>query len=92
MILLRKRSSKSSNFSDFPSKVGSDAVSAFGMGNAVPSFLSVANKVLATIGRFFDVGWLWDRAFVLFGWFVESVRTPVTMLRRFGLNLSSLIL
>ena len=65
----------------FKSKVGSDAVSAFGMGNAVPSFLSVANNVLATIGRSFDVGWLWDRAFVLFGWFVESVRTPVTMLR-----------
>ena len=56
--LLRKRSSKRSHFSDFPSKVGRDAVRAFGMGNVVPSFLSEANRVLATAGRSFYVGWL----------------------------------
>ena len=57
-MLLRKRSSNSSNFSDFPSKNGRDAVEVFGMGNVVPSFLSVAKSVLATTGRSFDAGWL----------------------------------
>ena len=57
-MLLRKRSSKNSNFSDFPSNVGSDAVKAFGIGSAVLSFFSDANRVLANTGRSFDVGWL----------------------------------
>ena len=57
-MLLLRRSSKSSTFSDFPSKVGSDAVKAFGIGSAVLSFFSDANRVLATTGRSFGVGWL----------------------------------
>ena len=32
-MLFRNRSTKSSNFSDSPSKTGSEAVSAFGMGS-----------------------------------------------------------
>ena len=45
-MLSRKRSSNSSNFSVFPSNVGSDAVS--GMGNVVGSVLSGAKSDLAT--------------------------------------------
>ena len=81
LTLLRKRSSKSSNFSDFPSNVGSDAVRAFGISSKELSFYSAPKSVLTTAGRFLDAGWLWDLIFGLFGWFVESVRTPVTMLR-----------
>ena len=50
-MLLRNKSSKSSNKSDFPSKVGSDAVRAFGMGSVVESILSAPNSVLAAAGR-----------------------------------------
>ena len=80
-MLLQQRSSNNSNLTDFPSKVGSDAVSAFGINSVLPSFLSVAKSVLATLGRSFDAGWLWDRIFALLGLFVESFKTPVTMLR-----------
>ena len=58
LILFLNRSSKTSNFSDFPSKVGSDAVRAFGIGSVVVLLLSGANKVRAAVGRSFDGGWL----------------------------------
>ena len=57
-MLFLKISSKSSTFSDFPSKVGSDAVRAFGMGSIVMLLLSGANKVRAAAGRSFDGDWL----------------------------------
>ena len=50
-MLLRNKSSKSSSLSDFPSKVGSGAVRAFGMGSVVGSVLSAPNSVLAAAGR-----------------------------------------
>ena len=46
------------NFLVFPSNVGSDAVRAFGIGNAELSLLSAPKSVLATAGRSFHAGWL----------------------------------
>ena len=78
-MLFRKGSSKGSNISVFPSKVGGEAVSAFGMGNAALSFLSGVKSAVAAVGRSFDAGWLWDLIFGLLGWLVESFKTSVTM-------------
>ena len=56
LMLLRKRSSSSSNFSVLTSNAGSDAVSAFGMGSVVLSVSCGAKSNLATLGRFWLVG------------------------------------
>ena len=54
-MLFRKRFLKNSNFSDFRSNVGNDAVRAFGIGS-VMWFFSDTKSVLATAGRSFDAG------------------------------------
>ena len=87
MILLRNRSSKSSNFSDLPSKTGSEAVSAFGIGSRLVAGNVCgcgANRILDVEGRSFVCSLDARSCFDLFvGWLVESLRTPVTMLRLF---------
>ena len=65
-MLIGKKSSKSSNFSDVRSKVGSDAVSAFCMGRKVVSLLSITKCDLAFAGRSFDAGWLCDLVLAFF--------------------------
>ena len=70
-MLLQKRTSNNPIFSDFLSKVGSDDVSAFGMGSVELSFLSGAKIVLSTMGPSLDADWLYDLVFAVLGWFVE---------------------
>ena len=54
-MLLQERSPNRPNFSDLSSNIGSDAVSAFGLGNVVLSLLSGAKSVLSTLlGRSLD--------------------------------------
>ena len=87
MILFLKRSSKSSNFSDLPSKTGSEAVKAFGIGGrlAVGNVCGCgANRILDVEGRSFVCSLDARCCFNHFvGWLVESLRTPFTMLRLF---------
>ena len=55
-MLFRNRSSKRSNFSDLPSKTGSEAGSAFGIGSRLADgnvCCWVANSVLDVEGRSF---------------------------------------
>ena len=87
-MLFRNRSSKSSNFSDLPSKTGSEAVSAFGIGSRLVDgnvYGCGANSILDVEGRSFVCSLDARCCFDLFvGWLVESLRTPVTMLRLFN--------
>ena len=86
-MLFRNKSSKSSNFSDLPSNTGNDAVSALGIegrwgGWSISGWgakssrdvdgRSLGGKLCGRCGRVF-----------FFPRFVESLRTPVTMLRQF---------
>ena len=84
LILFRNKSSNSSNFSDLPSNTGSEAVSAFGIGSRLADGNVCgcgANRMFDVVGRSFDWS-LGTRCFgLLVGWFVVSLRTPVTMLR-----------
>ena len=87
MILFRNRSSKSSNFLDLPSKTGSEAVSAFGIGSRLVDGIVCgcgANSILDVEGRSFvcslDARCCFDLSV---GWLEESLRTLVTMLRLF---------
>ena len=85
-MLFRNKSSKSSNFFDLPSNTGSEAVSAFGIGSRFVDGNVCgcgANRIFDVVGRSFDWS-LGARCLgLLVGWFVESLRTPVTMLRLF---------
>ena len=86
-MLFRNKSSKSSNFSDLLSNTGNDAVSALGIGGRWGGWCisgwgakssrdvegrSLGGKLCGRCGRVF-----------FFPRFVESLRTPVTMLRLF---------
>ena len=86
-MLFRNRSSKSSNFSDLPSKTGSESVSAFGTGIRLSDGNVCgwgANSILDNEGRSFVCSLDARCCFgLLVGSFVESLRTPVTMLRLF---------
>ena len=82
-MLFRNRSSKSSNFSDLPSKTGS----AFYIKSRLVDRNVCgwgAKSCLDVEGRSFVCSLDARCCFGLFvGWFVESLRTPVTMLRLF---------
>ena len=85
LILIPNRSSESSNFSDLPSKTESEAVRAFGIGSRLADgnvCVWGANKIFVVEGRSFDCS-LCMRFGLFVGWFVESLRTPVTTLRLF---------
>ena len=77
--MFRNRSSKSSNFSDLPSKTGSEAVSAFGIGSWLTGGKVCgwgANSILDVEGRSFVCSLDARCCFGLFmGWLVESLRT-----------------
>ena len=86
-MLFRDRSSKISNFSDLLSKTGSEAVSAFGIGRRLADGNVCgwgANSILDVEGRSFVCSLVARCCFdLLVGCIVESLRTPVTMLRLF---------